>query len=93
MIDKEVTTNLLSLEQCTNSVFSTNIEQHETKEKKEESLKAIVASMYLIYIDMNISLDQHYYNNFQEFFSVNMTDIFGVEISGDVIGFLENYGE
>jgi hypothetical protein len=93
MINQEVTTNLLSLEQCTSSVFSTNIEESNTKEQKEDSLKAIIASMYLVYTDMKLDLDQQYYNNFQELLYVNMTDIFGSEISGDVISFLEKYGE
>ena len=91
IIDKEVATNLLSLEQCTSSVFSTNIEESNTKEHKEDSLKAIVASMYLVYIDMKLSLDQQYYDNFQELLSVNMTDIFSAEISGDVISFLNKF--
>jgi hypothetical protein len=88
---REVIKNSLSLEESIDSVFATNVDEHLAQENKEESLKAIVASMYLVYTDLQQVLVIDY--DYHQLLSVTMKHRFGVEISGEVIDFLEHYGE
>ena len=73
------------------NIFATNAECYETPEEISEIFKNITAAVYIILRDKEINLGIG--NNLKDAIYTDLSDAVGVDMSGEVIGFLENYGK
>ena len=73
----------------TGNIFATNAECYEKLEIVSEVLKSITAAVYLILKDQDINLGIG--NNLKDAIYTDLSDAVGVELSGEVICFLEDY--
>ena len=71
------------------NLFVTNAECYETPEEISDVLKGITAAVYLILGDKALTLTGH--NNLKDGVSADLSYAVGVEMSGEIMSFLEHY--
>lgn len=73
------------------NIFVTNAECYETSEEISDALKKITAAVYIILADKAVPLIG--YDNLKDGVSADLSYAIGIEMSGEIISFLEHYGE
>lgn len=71
------------------NIFVTNAECYETAEEISNVLKRATAAVYIILVDKAVTLTG--YDNLKDGVSADLSYAIGVDMSGEIMSFLENY--